>query len=119
MSALLEFNVGDYRRYRHHHPVSAFPFCAVERRIGGFKQFLGGVAVLRKFCHTNRHCDHSERLSLMHHRQLTQSGANALGARLSYFQVRDREDDDELLAAEAADNVLGANTFQQERSTFA
>jgi hypothetical protein len=52
-NALGEFRFYFHRRLRYCYPVSAFPFCLVKRRIGGFQQFFGGGSVLRKFCHTD------------------------------------------------------------------
>ena len=75
--------------------------------------------MLRKFCDAYRHGDRSERLAVVYHRQLAQSGADSFRAGLSCFQVGDREDNNEFFAAEAAHNVLGANTLQKERSRLA
>ena len=124
-SALREFCFGGKNRFydqmgsRHGYPVSAFPLRAVQCGVGGLEQFLLGSTMLRKFCDAYGHGDRSERLALVHHRQLAQFGPDSFRAGLSCFQVSDWEDDDEFFAAEAAHNVLGANTLQKERSSLA
>ncbi len=52
--------------------------------------------------------DPSQRLALVQNRQLAQFGADALGAGLTHFQIRLRENDQKFLTAEAANDVLGA-----------
>src|SRR5579863_3183303 len=98
-------------RFGTHDPVAAFPLGAVECGIGGLDQSFRRCAVQRKSRYADRDGDHGERLALMQNRQLAQLAPDSFGSGLRGFEVGGGKNDDELLASEAANKILGANAL--------
>src|SRR5690349_2865551 len=98
----------------HSEAVPAFPFGAIEGGISGLEQILFVGAMMRHCSHADRSCDKAKRAAIVHDNQFPKCCANALGAGFGSMQIGGRQDHDELFAAIAADEILGANTAHKK-----